>query len=158
MGDLKMRRWPSIRLICSAGILSGAAFSAILQFRSSSAASGEVVTWINVTPANVDLTNRLDCDNFGTTSIAADPAKPSQIYVHFDCQGVWRSTDYGVTWFGPVNIGVGGSGAKGAGGIAVARGADGQPPVLYSAGIRGTGIGFWRSMDGGVSWTRVSLP
>jgi hypothetical protein len=42
---------------------------------------------------------------------------------------------------------------KGAGGIAIAAGPSGQPPILYSAGIRGTGMGFWKSTDGGVSWT-----
>jgi hypothetical protein len=37
-----------------------------------------------------------------------------------------------------------------ASGLAIVRGPDGEPPVLYSAGIRGTGIGFWKSTDRGV--------
>jgi hypothetical protein len=110
-------------------------------------------TWVNVTPAGVDLTNDLNCGNYGTISAVSDPLRPSNLYTQFNCQGIWRSTDYGLTWTGPINTGSGGQGAKGAGGIAIAPGPAGQPPILYSAGIRGTGMGFWRSLDGGVSWT-----
>ena len=37
------------------------------------------------------------------------------------------------------------------------RGPAGQRPILYSAGIRGTGVGFWKSTDGGVSWTNYRV-
>lgn len=110
--------------------------------------------WVNVTPAGVNLVNELDCGNFGTATMIGDPARPSDLYTQFHCQGVWKSTDFGLTWTGPINTGRGGSGVKGAGVLAIARGPEGQPPVLYSAGIRGTGLGFWKSTDGGVSWTR----
>jgi hypothetical protein len=43
------------------------------------------------------------------------------------------------------------------GSLAIARGPDGQPPILYSAGIRGTGVGFWKSTDGGASWTNYRV-
>jgi hypothetical protein len=114
-------------------------------------------TWTNVTPSAVDLSNTLDCGNFGTQTVVADPARPSNLYAQFNCQGIWKSTDYGQTWTGPINTGSGGQGAKGAGGIAIAAGASGQPPILYSSGIRGTGLGFWRSTDGGVSWTNFNV-
>ena len=113
--------------------------------------------WTNVTPSNVNLTSDLDCGNFGTITVVADPARSSNLYTHFDCQGIWRSTNYGQTWTGPINTGAGGAGANGAGGIAIAPGPGGQPPILYSAGIRGTGMGFWKSTDGGVSWTRYTV-
>jgi hypothetical protein len=113
------------------------------------AASG---TWTNVTPSGVDLLNMLSCGNYGTTTMVADPARPSNLFTQFDCQGVWKSVDYGLTWYGPINTGHGGAGASGAGALAIARGSDGKPPILYSAGIRGTGVGFWKSTDGGVSW------
>src|SRR6202012_2060779 len=85
------------------------------------------------------------------------PARPSNLFTQFHCQGVWKSIDYGLTWLGPINTGRGGAGASGAGGLAIARGSDGQPPILYSAGIRGTGVGFWKSTDGGVSWTKYRV-
>ncbi len=114
-------------------------------------------TWTNVTPGGVDLENRLSCDNYGSITMVADPARPSDLFTQFHCQGVWKSTDYGLTWFGPINTGQGGAGASGAGGLAIARGPDGQPPILYSAGIRGTGVGFWKSTDGGTSWTNYRV-
>jgi hypothetical protein len=114
-------------------------------------------TWTNVTPTNVDLRNDLDCDNFGSITMLSDPARPSDLYTQFHCQGVWKSVDYGLTWTGPINVGTGGAGASGAGGMAIARGPSGQPPILYSAGIRGTGLGFWKSTDGGVSWRSYTV-
>ena len=114
-------------------------------------------TWTDVTPSGVDLVNPLSCDNYGSITMVADPARPSDLFTQFNCQGVWKSVDYGLTWSGPINTGRGGAGASGAGGLAIARGPDGQPPILYSAGIRGTGLGFWKSSDGGVSWTNYRV-
>ena len=113
--------------------------------------------WTDVTPSGVDLVNELSCGNFGSTTMVADPARPSDLFTQFHCQGVWKSVDYGLTWSGPINTGRYGAGANGAGGLAIARGPDGQPPILYSAGIRGTGLGFWKSMDGGVGWTNYRV-
>ena len=114
-------------------------------------------TWTNVTPNGVDLANPLYCDNFGAITMMVDPARQSNLYTQFHCQGVWKSVDYGLTWFGPINTGRGGAGASGAGGLAIARGPDGKPPIIYWAGIRGTGFGFWKSVDGGVSWTNYRV-
>jgi len=124
-------------------------------------------TWINVTPAGVDLTDNL-CGNGGTQSVEADPSNPSNLYVQFNCQGIWKSADYGATWTGPINTGtnaatvsdcVGGitvvpSGASGPGG----PGPDApRPPTtgptIYQGCIGGIGEGFWKSVDGGVNWT-----
>ena len=119
---------------------------------------GQPGQWVNVTPPNVNLTNPLDCSNFGASSIVSDPVRPSNLYAQFDCQGVWKSTDFGQTWTGPINIGAGGAGANGAGGgLAIAPGTNGGPPILYSSGIRGTGTGFWRSLDAGVSWRNFTV-
>jgi hypothetical protein len=113
--------------------------------------------WSDVTPSGVDLANMLSCENHGSITMVADPARPSDHFTQFHCLGVWKSVDYGLTWSGPINTGDGGAGASGAGGLAIARGPDGQPPILYSAGIRGTGVGFWKSTDGGVSWTNYRV-
>lgn len=131
-----------------------------LAFVTANAQSAQVSskgTWTNVTPSGVDLVNKLSCDNYGAITIVADPARPSDLYTQFHCQGVWKSIDYGRTWSGPINTGRGGAGASGAGGIAIARGADGHPPILYSAGIRGTGLGFWKSSDGGINWVQYRV-
>src|SRR3954467_9309986 len=85
----------------------------------SAASDGARGRWVNVTPSNVDLVSDLDCGNFGTISIVADPARPSNLYTQFHCQGVWKSVDYGLTWTGPINTGRGGAGAKGANGLAI---------------------------------------
>jgi len=127
-------------------------------------------TWINVTPAGVDLTDNL-CGNGGTQSVEADSSNPSNLYAQFNCQGIWKSTDYGATWTGPINTGtnaatvsdcVGGitvvpAGASGPGGPGPdapgppPRGP--SPPTMYQGCIGGGGEGLWKSVDGGVNWT-----
>ena len=113
-------------------------------------------TWTNVTPVGVDLSSPL-CDqfgNFGTSSVQANPARPSDLYTIFHCQGIWKSTNYGVSWSGPINTGTNGALAGNcAGGLTVARGLA-SVPIIYQACIRGNAVGFWRSVDGGVNWTR----
>jgi hypothetical protein len=114
--------------------------------------------WVNVTPGNVNLTSALDCGNFGAQTVVVDPARPSNLYAEFNCQGIWRSTDYGQTWEGPINTGTNGAIAGDcAGGIAIAPGSTGSPPILYQSCIRGAATGFWRSQDGGVSWTKYNV-
>ena len=113
--------------------------------------------WISVTPANVDLVDGA-CGNYGTESVQIDPMRPSDMYTQFNCQGIWKSTDYGLTWNGPINTGTGGAAVGGAaGGIAMAPHDTSSPPILYWGGIRGTAIGFWKSTDGGVSWTNYPI-
>jgi hypothetical protein len=114
--------------------------------------------WIDVTPAGVDLTNALGCGNYGTQSMQADPANPGHFYTLFMCQGIWRSTDYGQTWSGPINVGMNGADAGDcAGGITIGPAAAGAEPTLYVSCIRGNGLGFWKSTNGGVDWTRFTV-
>jgi fibronectin type 3 domain-containing protein len=127
-------------------------------------------TWINVTPAGVDLTDNL-CGNGGTQSVAADPSNPSNLYAEFNCQGIWKSTDFGATWTGPINTGSNAAAVSDCvGGITVVvvpSGGDGSaimgvpgprdravPSTMYQGCIGGSGEGFWKSVDGGVNWTR----
>jgi fibronectin type 3 domain-containing protein len=114
-------------------------------------------TWINVTPAGVDLTDNL-CGNGGTQSVQADPSNPSNLYAEFNCQGIWISTDYGATWTGPINTGKNAARVSDCvGGITVSPSGGAGPPTIYQGCIQGSGEGFWRSLDGGVNWTRYSV-
>jgi len=115
-------------------------------------------TWINVTPSGVILNNALGCGNYGTQSVQVDPSHPSNVYTLFMCQGIWKSTDYGATWSGPINTGTnGGTVGDCAGGITVAASSTGGVPTIYQSCIRGSAVGFWKSVDGGVNWTRYSV-
>jgi hypothetical protein len=114
-------------------------------------------TWINVTPAGVDLIDNL-CGNGGTQSVQADPSNPSNLYAEFNCQGIWKSTDYGATWTGPINTGKNAARVSDCvGGITVSPSGGAGPPTIYQGCIQGSGEGFWRSLDGGVNWTKYSV-
>jgi len=112
-------------------------------------------TWTNVTPTSIDLVDALSCSNYGTEAVQVDPAHPSNLYVEFNCQGIYKSTDYGATWSGPINTGSNGALVTDcAGGITISPTSTATVPTIYESCIRGTGIGFWKSVDGGVNWTR----
>jgi|GEM_PF-505597 len=120
--------------------------------------TGTSATWVNVTPANVNLTSSLSCGNFGTENVQVDPNKQSNFYAQFHCQGIWKSVDYGLTWTGPINTGTNGATVSDcAGGIRLAPNGSGNAPILYQSCMRGAAIGFWRSLDGGVNWTRSNI-
>lgn len=114
--------------------------------------------WLNVTPGNVDLTNGLSCGNFGVQTVQVDPNRKSDLYAQFNCQGIWKSVDQGRTWTGPINTGTNGAAVSDcAGGISLAPNGAGNPPTLFLSCIRGGALGFWRSLDGGVSWTKFTI-
>lgn len=109
--------------------------------------------WTDVTPNNVSLAS-LSCGNYGVETVQADPGNASNLYFHAHCQGIWKSTDFGLTWTGPINTGTNGTRVGDcAGGMTIWPGSTAATPTLYLACIRGSGLGFWRSTDGGVNWT-----
>ncbi|MGI9146780.1 MAG: WD40/YVTN/BNR-like repeat-containing protein [Chloroflexota bacterium] len=111
---------------------------------------GQTGQWVNVTPPGATI------GRFGTANIVSDPSRSSDMYSAFP-EGLWRSVDYGLTWSGPINTGTGSAGLSSSSGLGIAAGAGSGPPVLYSAGIQGGGMGFWRSLDGGVDWTNYNI-
>jgi hypothetical protein len=116
-------------------------------------------TWINVTPPGVNLTDSLSCQNFGFETVQVDPNKSSNLYAFLHCQGLWKSTDYGLTWTGPVNTGSNGARITDcAGGITIPPKSAASVPTVYISCIRGSGLGFWKSVDGGVNWTNYQVP
>jgi hypothetical protein len=125
-------------------------------------AGGTPGVWQNVTPAQLNFTpSAFNNDNFGLQDVLVDPVRPSDLYAFVCHQGVWKSVDYGLTWK-KVNTGTNGSaidaGKPWGSGIDSNRCRDPQtPPTLYT--LNGNGQqGFWKSVDGGVSWTRTALP
>jgi hypothetical protein len=115
-------------------------------------------TWINVTPSNADLTTSFPCGNFGAASVSSDPSHPSDIYTEFNCQGIWKSTDYGATWTGPINTGTNGAAVGDcSGGVTVSPNNTAPTAILYETCVRGAGLGFWKSVDGGVNWTQYPI-
>jgi hypothetical protein len=111
-------------------------------------------TWTNVTPSGVNLTDLLDCGNYGADTVQADPSNPSNIYAEFNCQGIWKSTDYGVTWTGPINTGTNGAAVGDcSGGITISPVDTANVPTIYESCVRGSGKGFWKSVNAGVDWT-----
>ena len=119
---------------------------------------GATNVWTNVTPTGVNLSSLGNCGNYGAESVQRDPARPSDLYAFFMCQGLWRSTDYGQTWKGPINVGKDGATAGDcAGAVKLPPNDQASPPTMYLSCIRGAGIGFWRSTNGGVDWTRYQV-
>jgi hypothetical protein len=115
-------------------------------------------TWINVTPAGIDLSGSLSCGNPGTTSVRSHAGQPGHLYAQFSCQGIWKSVNYGATWTGPVNTGTNGAAASNCeGGIAVAQNGAATSPIIYQSCIRGGAQGLWKSVDGGVNWTNYTV-
>lgn len=112
--------------------------------------------WTAVTPDTINLDDPLSCSNFGTKTVQSNPHRPQDMYTFFFCQGVYKSTDYGLTWTGPINTGENGNAINDcAGGITLGPTNDTTPPILYLSCIRGSALGFWRSIDGGVSWVNI---
>ncbi len=92
------------------------------------------------------------------TAIAGIPHKPFTFFMGTTGGGVWKTEDAGLTW-GNISDGQIPVGSIGA--IEVAPGDD---QVIYvgtgSACVRGnisTGIGMYKSMDGGANWQKIGL-
>jgi len=121
-------------------------------------------TWVDVTPKNVSLDPQYGWQfngnntNFGVEFLGADTSNPGTIYAFAHNQGLWKSADYGITWVGPINTGTNGAGiSQSGGGITVVPNATaGQPATIWGAFIRGS-VGMWKSTDGGVNWSSVSM-
>ncbi|HEX9698725.1 MAG TPA: hypothetical protein VGD06_04620, partial [Acidobacteriota bacterium] len=92
------------------------------------------------------------------TAVAGHRAQPSTFYMGATGGGVWKTTDYGQTWF-PISDGYFATGSIGA--IAVA---DSDPNVIYvstgSDGLRSNvivGTGVYKSTDAGRTWEHLGL-
>lgn len=114
--------------------------------------------WANVTPSNINLTSPINsnCNSYGLQTVQADPNNPGTLYAEANCQGIWKSADYGQTWAGPINTGLNGTTVSDcAGGITLLP--VGSVPTIVESCIRGAATGFWRSTNGGVDWTNYNI-
>ncbi|MEJ0099078.1 MAG: fibronectin type III domain-containing protein [Pseudomonadota bacterium] len=114
-------------------------------------------TWTNVTPSNADP-NSAPCGFPGVSSVQADPAHPSNLYVQVHCQGIWKSVDYGASWTGPINTGTNGTQSRDCDGvITISKASTASVPTIFQVCVRGNAQGFWKSIDGGVNWTTYAI-
>lgn len=168
LANMRVFAGPDIILEAESGTLAGrvgvindstASGSQYIMF--TEASTSQTGVWSNVTPSNMPLSGGT-CDSYGVSSPSVDPHNSSVMYVMADCAGIWKSTDYGVTWTGPIETGTNGTLARDcAGGIATAPGTSGNT-IIYRSCIRGQALwaaatGVWRSTDGGVNWTHIPV-
>ena len=93
-----------------------------------------------------------------STAVAGIPSQPGTFYMGATGGGVWKSTDYGVSW---TNVSDGFFASPSIGAIRVA---DSNPNIVYvgtgSDGIRSNvivGKGVYKSTDGGKKWSALGL-
>ncbi len=93
-----------------------------------------------------------------STAVAGIPSQPGTFYMGATGGGVWKSTDYGVSW---TNVSDGFFASPSIGAIRVA---DSNPNIVYvgtgSDGIRSNvivGKGVYKSTDGGKKWAALGL-
>ena len=143
------------QVIAASKAVPAATASAIVVVQS--AATGKPGVWTNVTPRAVNLDNSaFNNSNFGVQDVIVDPVRPTDVYAFICFQGVWKSTDYGATWTGPINTGAGGAlvsaGKPWTAAIDPSPRDPATPPTLWTA-AGDAAVGVLKSTDGGVSWT-----
>jgi len=120
--------------------------------------SGGTGVWQNVTHPDLNMNPNFNpAGNFGAASVMVDPVRPSDLYASVCYQGLWKSTDYGLTW---IKINTGTNGDK----IDAGRPAmvidpnpnrdPATPPTIYSNSLYGAS-GLWKSTNGGRDWIDV---
>jgi hypothetical protein len=102
--------------------------------------------------------NFVPATNFGVMDVVADPVRPADFYVFICYQGVWRSTDYGLSWkkvSTGTNSDVLATGRPWTAAIDNDKNRDpSTPPALYTANGYGSQSGVFKSTDGGVSFSK----
>jgi len=118
-------------------------------------------TWVDVTPTDFSLNVNTGgaLQNFGCQDVFVDPANPSILWLFSDYQGVWKSTDYGLTWKQIVvgSLSVVNQGRQWGHAINPSQQRD---PLTNSRLLTFSGfgtLGCLISDDGGVTWSRVTV-
>ena len=134
---------------------TGASVSASFSLTNTSTGSSGSSNWTNATPAGVNLNPSGVCatgaGNFGTVGMTVDPSTPGAAVFAADCQGLYRTTDAGVTWtkIYNSNASAGFNGSQWS--MAWA------PSGSFAVSVNGYGSrgGIWRTTNRGASWTQM---
>jgi hypothetical protein len=115
--------------------------------------------WYAVTPPEVsldpDYAGPGDGGNYGFESVCKDPSNPGHVYAMCHLQGIWKSTDYGKTYVGPINTGTNGAAITASAGCITVIPTGGVPVLAVNIG-RGN-LGYYNSTDGGVNWLKPDI-
>lgn len=113
--------------------------------------AGQVGVWQNVTPGGIDLDmSHFGADNFGVQGAFFAPVNKHICYAPVDYQGLWRSTNYGLTW---AKRDTDGKLDTGKNWVFIV--APDESYLLAGSGNNFTAGAFkvWRSTDGGLTWS-----
>ena len=110
--------------------------------------------WREISPPQVSIDPNNPANNYGFNTVAIDPTDPSILFVGTDYQGLWKSIDGGGTW-AKLNTGSGGDLLDQGRVWALAVDPFDHNTLWATAGY-GAG-GPLKSIDGGVSWTKVAV-
>jgi len=137
-------------VVAEAGAQEAAPFAPNPCLEAGTCAPGQ---WINVTPPGIDLAG-----TYGPGSVQVDSARPQDVYSQFGHHGIWKSTDYGLTWNGPINTGNKGDLiTQTVGYIRIPPHSAATPLTIYLGCVESGGTGFWRSTNGGVDWNDYAV-
>jgi hypothetical protein len=128
--------------------------------------AGSVNQWEDITPAAANLAC-VPLQNYGFQAIdGAKPDAPETLYVGTCLQGVWKTTDAGVTW-AKISTGTytNNDGTKNTTGNVLDQGRNwtlavdpAHSDVVYTVNGYGNAQGLWKSINGGVDWTQILTP
>lgn len=123
-----------------------------MSMSGSGSISGTAGTWVNVTPSAMNI-GVLNGDDYGVQDVLRDPVSPNVFYAFVCYRGVWKSTDYGLTW-----VKVSTTAALDGGKLWCAAIAPDASYMLTAIGNNFSGTPearrqVWKSTDGGVTWT-----
>lgn len=119
--------------------------------------SAPIGQWVNITPAGIpqDQCHPNACNSNGAEAFVIDPKNTATLYLSSDHKGLFKTTDCGATW---VHIDTGANGALVDSGAAWTMEIDPvDPKIVYLNSGYGAN-GFWRTIDGGVSFQQMFPP